>query len=198
VGPAFTVRLVPHRPDSPRARPGVFEEMLESVPPGQVLVVDAQGTGEAATIGDMMALRLVERGVTGVVSDGAVRDSAGLREVDLPICARAVTSAMRTGAFDIGGIGETVVCGGVTVLPGDVVLMDVDGAIAVPGAIAGEVFAAAGEQEDYEEWVVLKLRAGGVLDHLHPPTEQARAEFARWKDEGRPPLIPSDEPRGPR
>jgi regulator of RNase E activity RraA len=185
-GPAFTVRLVPHRPDSPRARPGIFEEMLESVPAGHVIVVDTQGGGEAATIGDMMALRLVERGVAGVVSDGAVRDSEGLAQVPLPVCARAVTSAMRTGSFDIGGIGDTVVCGGVTVLPGDLVVMDVDGAIAVPVAIADEVLAAAVEQEDYEDWVVRRLRDGGVLDGLHPPSAEARAEFARWREAGRP------------
>lgn len=185
-GPAFTLRLVPTRADAPGARRGAFEDMLESVPAGHVVVIDAMGHPAAATIGDLMATRMVAKGIAGLVSDGAVRDSAGLARVPLAIHAAGVTSNLRSGVFDIAAVGQPVVCAGVTVMPGDLIVADADGPIAVPPGLADEIAGAAGQQEHLEEYVAMRLRAGEPLEGLHPPTDSVRAAYESWRAENSP------------
>jgi 4-hydroxy-4-methyl-2-oxoglutarate aldolase len=134
---------------------------------GDVIVIAARGDETAAVIGDRWAYWAKRIGVAGVVVDGLARDLAGLAEVGLPIFARGIcpNSGFKNGP---GEINTRVACGGVAVEPGDVVVGDQDGVIAIPRGRAGEVAA--------RLKLVAQKEAG--LD-----AELRRAEQARFWDE---------------
>jgi RraA family protein len=126
-GPAFTVKCYPGSIIT------VHKALVEA-PAGSVLVVDGEGDGSAgALIGELMALEARDRGLRGVVVDGAVRDAAGLRALPFPAFARWVTPRVGVNRR----LGETqieVSVGGVVVHPGDYVLADDDGVVIIPQA----------------------------------------------------------------
>lgn len=104
---------------------------LSVAAPGDVLVAATEGFVHGAVCGDILAGMAKNRGVVGIVTDGAVRDRAGLREVGLPVFAAAVTpnSAAKSGP---GTVGLPVVVGGVRVSAGDILVADEDGVVVVP------------------------------------------------------------------
>jgi 5-oxopent-3-ene-1,2,5-tricarboxylate decarboxylase / 2-hydroxyhepta-2,4-diene-1,7-dioate isomerase len=94
VGQAFTLRFVPTRPDLDPT--GEFDNTtnkqriaVESVGPGDVLVIEARDNTSAGTLGDILATRIWKRGAAGIVSDGAFRDTPGVAEIDMPTYSRA-------------------------------------------------------------------------------------------------------------
>ena len=99
--------------------------------PGDVLVAGTEAYLGTAVIGDLMAGMLLNRGVAGLVTDGAVRDTPGIIGVGLPVYCAGVSpnSPQRNGP---GSVGLAISIGGVTVNPGDVVVGDVDGVVVVP------------------------------------------------------------------
>lgn len=100
---------------------------------GDVLVIDGGGREDAAIIGDIVGQTIRDRGCTGLVVDGAVRDADGLDAIGLPTFARTVHPA--TGSLQgPGAINVPVHCGGVAVHPGDVVRGDASGLVVVPRA----------------------------------------------------------------
>jgi regulator of RNase E activity RraA len=178
--PAYTVRLVPTRPDL-AAGPDRFREVIETVPAGHVLVVDSLGQPRGGVIGDMLATRLAARGGAGLVTDGAVRDSAGLAPLGLGIWAAGTNADLRASTLVVGGTQEPVACAGVTVLPDDILVADADGVIVVPGALAAAVAAQGREQESLEQYLAGRLRAGEPLAGTYPPDERHRAEYEAWR-----------------
>ena len=115
--------------------------------PGDVFVLAANGVRDFACFGELSAHILAARGAAGAVIDGALRDVEGIREAGLPVFARAVTPRNYHYPFGqpYGSVNAPVVCGGVAVAPGDVVVAGEDGVVVVPRAIAAEVAAAAEE-----------------------------------------------------
>jgi regulator of RNase E activity RraA len=183
--PAYTVRLVPARPDL-TAGPDRFRAAIEAIPPGHVLVVDSMGRPRGGVIGDMLATRLAVRGGIGLVTDGAIRDSASLAELGLALWARETNADLRASVFTVAGTQEPIACAAVTVVPGDIMVADADGVIAVPAALATEIAGQGREQEDLESYLAGRLRAGEPLDGTFPPDERHRAEYRQWRDSGRP------------
>lgn len=108
--------------------------------PGDVLVAATEGFVRGAVCGDILAGMAKNRGVVGIVTDGAVRDRAGLREVGLPVFAAAVTpnSCAKSGP---GTVGLPVVVAGVPIAAGDIVVADEDGVVVVPRGEAEAVIA---------------------------------------------------------
>jgi RraA family protein len=127
-GPAFTVETV-------AGENGTIHRALAHAPAGSVLVVDAGGYADRAVWGGILSLAARGRGIAGVVIDGAVRDIDEIRELELPLFARATSPAGPHKGWQ-GRFGHPISCGGVTVAPGDVVVGDADGVVVVP---AGEV-----------------------------------------------------------
>lgn len=126
VGSALTVEC----------HPGDMFGVLAAMPhvgPGDVLVVASGGSQQIALTGDLIALALKGKGAAGFVTDGYVRDIAGLRGCGLPIFATGLVprSATKTGPGKVGGV---VVCGGAMVCSGDLVVADEDGVVVVPRA----------------------------------------------------------------
>jgi 4-hydroxy-4-methyl-2-oxoglutarate aldolase len=118
---------------------------LSLVQPGDVFVLAARGVHEYACLGELASNILRWRGAAGAVVDGAVRDAAGIREAGMPVFARAVTPHNYHYPFGLehGAVNLPVVCAGVAVRPGDVIVADDDGVVVVPQEIAAEVASAA-------------------------------------------------------
>ena len=74
-----------------------------------------------------------------------------------------------------------IACGGVAVFPGDIVVGDAEGVVAVPAHLAGEVARNAAEQEEIEDFILEKIQGGASIVGTYPPDEKTLAEFAEWK-----------------
>jgi RraA family protein len=130
-GPAVTVRV----------RPGdnlMIHKALMMVEPGDVLVIDGGGDVTQALVGGLMRTTCVARKLAGLVIDGAVRDLTEWAEDGMPIFAKGHThrGPSKDGP---GEINVPVSCAGLVVQPGDLIVGDADGVIAVPAAEAAEV-----------------------------------------------------------
>jgi len=106
--------------------------------PGDVLMIAAGGVTDYACFGDATALRMQLKGMAGCVIDGSTRDAASLRETKFPIFVKGVTARNYHYPYggDHGAVNVPIVCDGVLVHPGDVVLGDDDGIVVVPAAVA--------------------------------------------------------------
>lgn len=109
----------------------MLHKALGLVRPGDVLVIDAQGCTTFSACGGIMMLRMKKLGVAGIVVDGCVRDIEDIREIDLPVYARGIVP-QGGGKAGPGQINFPVACGGVAVLPGDVIVADDNGVVCVP------------------------------------------------------------------
>lgn len=131
VGPAYTARCYPGSIIT------VHKALLEALP-GAVLIVDGGGDATGAMFGELMATEAKSRGLAGVVVDGAVRDVEGLAELQFPAFARAVTPRVGTNRR-VGTTQVDIVCGGVVVHPGDVVVGTADGVAVITRSALAEV-----------------------------------------------------------
>jgi RraA family protein len=130
-GPAFTV-------STPAGEHPSVRRAADEAPAGSVIVVDGAGALDRALWGDKLAALAVERGVAGLVVDGAVRDAAGIEQLGFPVFAAGVTPPP-PGREREGAIGVAVTCGGLTVQPGDLVYGDRDGVVVVPAGRHDEI-----------------------------------------------------------
>ncbi|MFO1271847.1 MAG: ribonuclease activity regulator RraA [Rubrivivax sp.] len=185
VGRAFTVRFVPAREDlaTPEswASPKSSRGAIEAMPAGCVAVVDAMGVKDAGVWGDILCARMVRRGVAAMVTDGVVRDLAGVLGTGLKVWAAGAAAPPSVAGLTFVDWQQPVGCGGVAVFPDDVIVADADGAVVVPAALLHEVAAAAEEQERLEGWILEQVQAGAALPGLYPPNagNQARYEASR-------------------
>jgi regulator of RNase E activity RraA len=183
VGRAFTMRFVPMREDlaNPQAwtSPRSTRVAVEQMPAGCIAVVDAMGNTDAGIFGDILCARMRRRGVVGLVTDGVVRDIPGVRASGLPVWARGTAAPAAVASLTFVNWQEPVGCGGVAVFPGDIVVVDEDGAIVIPDAYLGEVLSTGPEQERLEAWVLSEVEAGAELPGLYPPNAESLARYAK-------------------
>jgi 4-hydroxy-4-methyl-2-oxoglutarate aldolase len=133
---------------------------------GDVLVVDNDGFMECGPFGDVLATGCQAKGVVGLVIDGCVRDGLSLKEMGFPVFSRGLNMKGPIKS-NPGEIGVPIVCGGIAVEPGDVVIGDDDGVVIVPRALIAQTLQKAREREDKEEAIKQKLLKGAVtLDLL--------------------------------
>ena len=146
---------------------------MASLEPGDVLVLAMPAPAPVALVGDLLATQAKARGAAAILVDGAVRDVDELVELGLPIWARYVR--IRGAAKDVvGAVDEPVTVGGQAIEPGDVVVLDGDGAAVVPQGRVEEVLAAALERERRESGKRARLQAGELsydLDGLRARVE---------------------------
>jgi regulator of RNase E activity RraA len=181
VGPAFTLRFIPAREDlatpdawsSPRSTRAAIEEMSE----GCIVVASAMGVVDAGIFGDILCARMAKRGVAGLVTDGVVRDIAGVRTTGLPVWSQGTAASPSVAGLIFEGWGQPVGCGGVAVYPEDLIVADQDGAVVVPAAYAEHVATAGPEQERLEEWIMSEVGKGVALPGLYPPDAATRARY---------------------
>jgi regulator of RNase E activity RraA len=185
VGRAFTLRFVPAREDlatpASWSSPTSTRAAIEAMPEGCVTVVDAMGVTDAGIFGDILCARMQKRGVAALVTDGVVRDVAGVRATGLPVWCDGVAAPPSVAGLTFVGWQEPVACGGVAVFPGDMVVVDDDGAVLIPADLVEAVTAEAFEQEQLEGWIMSQVDAGVALPGLYPPNEENKARYAAFK-----------------
>ena len=186
VGRAFTLRFVPAREDlatpASWASPMSTRAAIEAMPAGAVAVVDAMATTAAGIFGDILCARMKQRGVAGLVTDGVVRDLAGVLGTALPVWCRGSAAPASVNGLTFVGWQESIGCGGVAVLPNDVIVADGDGAVVVPAALLDEVLESAIEQERLEGWIMREVERGVPLPGLYPANEATTARYRAWVD----------------
>jgi regulator of RNase E activity RraA len=136
---------------------------------------------KSGVFGDMMLTYFKGKGGLGVVVDGCLRDYPNVKRLDLGLWVRGFTPNFHTQTdlmpFAVNG---PIACGGVLVMPGDIIVADDDGAIAVPVALAEEVIKMASEHHEWEQFSRQRLFEGGELRRYYPLSEEARPEFEAW------------------
>lgn len=146
-------------------RPGdnlMVHKALEVAAPGEIVVVDTTGGYRSAVFGELMASVAKGAGLGGIVVDGCVRDAAELEEIGFPTFAKTVAAT----ACDKDGPGEintAISCGGVAVLPGDVIVGDDDGIVVIPIDLAMEVLEASEAKAKQEEQRLADIAAGKLF-----------------------------------
>lgn len=188
VGPALTLQFMPKREDlydegeyaDPEKQ--LHRHVLYHVEEGDVVVVDARADMSSGVFGDMMSTYFKGRGGAGIIIDGCMRDFPNVRKLDLPVWLRGWTPNFhtQTGLMPFA-VNVPIACGGVTVMPGDIIVADDDGAVVVPVALASEVIAKAREHHDWEDFSREKLMAGAPLQRYYPLHPDAQEEYEAWR-----------------
>ena len=185
VGRAFTLRFVPAREDlaTPESwsSPKSTRAAIEAMPEGCIAVADAMGITDAGIFGDILCARMVKRGVAALITDGVVRDLAGVRGTGLPVWCQGGAAPPSVAALTFVNWQEPIACGGVAVFPDDVVVVDDDGAVLIPAALLDEVVAGAPEQENLENWIMGEVDKGAALPGLYPPNAENKARYEASK-----------------
>ena len=186
VGRAFTLRFAPAREDlaTPEswASPRSTRAAIEAMEAGDVAVVDAMGVTTAGIFGDILCARMKKRGLAGLVTDGAVRDGVGVESTGLPVWCAGVAAPPSVAELTFVGWGEPIGCGGVAVMPGDVIVADGDGAVLIPDALLSSVLSEAREQERLETWIMAEVEKGAPLPGLYPPNAETKARYETEKN----------------
>jgi len=151
------------------------------MPAGCVAVVDAMGVTDAGIFGDILCSRMHRRGVAALVTDGVVRDVAGVLATGLPVWCQGVAAPPSVAGLTFVAWQEPIGCGGVAVFPNDVIAVDADGAVLIPAAMLDQVIAAAVEQERLEGWIMSEVEAGAALPGLYPPNAENKARYEAAK-----------------
>ncbi|MGH7041162.1 MAG: ribonuclease activity regulator RraA [Acetobacteraceae bacterium] len=181
IGRAFTLRFVPAREDlaTPESwsSPRSTRAAIEAMPPGAIAVVDAMGVTDAGIFGDILCARMAKRGITALVTDGVVRDLAGVLATNLPVWCAGGAAPPSVAGLTFVNWGEPVGCGGVAVFPDDLILADADGAVVIPAAFVADVAAGGAEQERLEAWIMQEVEQGAPLPGLYPPNAEHKARY---------------------
>ena len=187
VGTAKTLRFVPCREDLFRSHGGGYnaqKRAFDAVAEGEIIVIEARGDATTGTLGDILALRAQTRGAAGVVTDGGVRDFQAVAEIGLPVFSQGAHPSVLGRKHVPWDVDVTISCGGATVQPGDIIVGDSDGMIAIPPAIAAEVAAEAVAQEIEDAWIAEQVAAGHPVDGLFPMNAEWRARYEQATGSG--------------
>ena len=187
-GPALTLQFMPKREDlygeDEYANPEkqLHRHVLYHTQPGDVVVVDARADLHSGVFGEMMLTFFQGRGGAGVIIDGVLRDKPNVKGLDLGLWIRGFSPNVHTQTdlmpFAVNG---PIACGGVLVMPGDIVVADDDGAVLVPAALAERTIAEAHHHHEWEDFSRQRLSEGGDLRRYYPLSDAARPEYEAWK-----------------
>lgn len=194
VGPAVTLQFMPKREDmfgegeyiDPESQ--LHRHVLYSAAAGDVVVVDARGDMHSGCFGNMMLTYLKGKGGLGVVIDGCIRDFPIAKGLGLGLWLRGVTPNYHTQTNIVPfAVNVPIACGGVLVMPGDIIIADEDGAVVVPIGLADELSERALHHAEWEDFSCIKLEEGGDLRKYYPLSEEGWKEYVEWcEKEGRP------------
>ena len=184
-GPAFTLRYIPCREDLDSGEVDNLTDVqriaIEQVSEGEVLVVDARGDTRAGIMGDILSTRVQVLSGAGIVTDGALRDSPAIAELDIPAYARAMNAHSNKTVHHASELQVPIACGGVAVFPGDVIVGDGEGVVVIPQDLAAETAEEAIMQEEKEEFILERIRSGSGIVGVYPPDEKTMGEYETWR-----------------
>ena len=190
-GPALTLSFLPLREDvyqddeyaDPEKQ--MHRHCLYHAQQGDIVVVDARGSMHSGVFGEMMLTYFAGRGGLGVVVDGCIRDWPKAKELDLGFWMKGVTPNYHTQIEIFPyGVNVPIGCGGALVMPGDIIVADEDGVVAVPVSLAEKLAERASHHAEWEEFSRMRLSEGGDLRKYYPLREDAQAEFEAWRKAG--------------
>ncbi len=162
VGFAHTVKFTPTSRRAPQfPTPAEFNQwkgdwyrqlaqgpIEKEIRPGDIIVIDAEGVGDCGYIGSCNSLSWLAAGALGAVTNGGCRDTDELIHQKTPVYSARIARGIRPGRLELESTMQPIVCGGVRVRPGDIVLADGDGVIVVPIEKAADVAAIAQEIQE--------------------------------------------------
>ncbi len=185
IGPAFTLRYIPAREDVDVLE--VFKDYdhpqrkaIESVPPGHVLVMDCRGQGRAASAGNILATRLHIRGGAGLITDGTLRDTPEIKQLELPVFTTGASPLTNLAQHHAVDMQIPIGCAEVAVYPGDIMVGDEEGVVCIPAQLADEIAEPAAKQEELERKILADIQDGRPLRGTYPPDEET---LARYRDQ---------------
>ena len=186
VGRAFTLRYVPIREDLDKAleydnENNIQRLAVEQINEGDVLVIDARSNVNAASFGHILATRIFKRGASGLVTDGALRDTVGIQQLDLPVYTRMPHATTSVSVHHPVDMNVPIGCGEVYVQPGDIVVGDAEGVVIMPASVADEVARDGYEQEILEQFLQEQVATGRNIKGVYPPDEKTLEEYKVWR-----------------
>jgi len=185
VGRAFTLRFVPAREDvaTPESwgNPVSTRAAVEDMPERAIAVADAMGVTSAGIFGDILCARMKKRNVAALVTDGVVRDRAGVLMSGLPVWSAGIAAPASVNGLTFVGWQQPIGCGGCAIFPGDVIVGDDDGVVVIPQNFLEFAAHEGAEHEMYESWVFSEVENGMKLPGLYPPNDDAKARYAAWR-----------------
>ncbi len=149
VGYALTVSLKKESNQDPNALKGMVQAIDQGAANSVYVMVVEEGA-DIAGMGGLMGTAMASRNFSGAVIDGGVRDTAYLQKINFPVYALGVVPSTSISHYRFAGSNIPVLCDGVTVNPGDIVVADNDGVVVVPRAVAQQVLTLAQEM-DFKE-----------------------------------------------
>jgi regulator of RNase E activity RraA len=164
-GPAITVRVPP-------GDNLIVYQAMAVAEPGDVIVIEARGFTSVATWGDLTSMIARGRGLVGMVTDGSIRDLRGIRDAGLPVFARPAITPNGARKNGPGEVNVPVAVGGVPVLPGDIIVGDLNGVVVVPRRDAEVVLETARALMAAEEKKVEAILAGELIPEWLPASLQ--------------------------
>jgi|SRR5699024_52902 len=187
VGEAFTLRYIPSREDFDYKieydnKTNKQRIAIEAIAPGEVLVIDARGETNAGTLGDILSTRLQYKGVSGLVTDGALRDTPSIKKINFPAYAKAAHASVSSVVHHPAEFQVPIGCGGVMVRPKDIIFGDEEGIVVIPRHLLKEVAQKSCEREYLENWIQSKISKGANINNVYPPNEETLQEFEEWKN----------------
>lgn len=155
---------------------------VEVVQPGDLLVVTTTSVSTDGMFGDLLATSLMARGCVGLVIEAGVRDTSDLRTMGFPVWSKAV-HAQGTVKETAGSVNVPVVCAGMNVNPGDVVIADDDGVVVVERADAGTALAASEARLEKEVSARARLEAGELGLDFYGLRDRLEGLGVEWVDD---------------
>ena len=176
IGPAFTLRYIPAREDIDVLE--VFKDYdhpqrkaIESVPEGHVLVMDCRVQTRAASAGNILATRLQVRKAAGLVTDGTLRDTPEIKQLQLPTFSAGASPLTNLAQHHAVDMQIPIGCAEVAVYPGDIMVGDEEGVVCIPAHLADEIAEPAAAQEELERFILQEIANGKPLRGTYPPDE---------------------------
>jgi regulator of RNase E activity RraA len=181
----MTLRFVPTREDmaeAARGKESLHRGSFINVSKNQCLVFDARGEQATGVLGDIFASQILANGGVALITDGCTRDIPEMEEVGLPIFARGVSgNAVGTRHLPVDH-NVPIQCGGVLVMPGDVLVGSDIGVVVIPSALAEKV-AEEGTETDTRDMFSREMVLSGkyTVEQAFPLKQELRAEYEEWK-----------------
>lgn len=180
--------------DPARRRRSAEIALIEALEPGDIICVDALGLRTAGIIGDILSTRILARGAVAAVVNGAVRDAPYIKEVGLPVFCASVHPSASGRELVAVDYDQPINMAGVHLMPGDILLADDEGVIAMPLDLAEYVADHGPGKEEVEEWIRGKIAAGGSVHDYYPPTPAKAAEYTEETGREIEPEVPATPP----
>ncbi len=186
VGKAFTLRFVPAREDlaTPESwsKPISTRAAIEAMPPGCIAVADAMGVTDAGIFGDILCARMKKRGVAALVTDGVVRDVAGVRGTGLPVWCQGAAAPPSVAGLTFVELGRAHRLRRRRGVPRRLSWSSTTTArCSFPRRSSTRSSRTAPEQERLEGWIMAEVENGASLPGLYPPNAENKARYEKTK-----------------